>query len=100
MKKCGRCDRMLAEPDFYRRTASRDGLQTWCKVCQKAYMRTYERPERMYPRGQRVDKRQYELFPEEDNSQWVRFNINNHNEVLNVIGMLRRRKVIRSVVFF
>lgn len=99
MKKCGRCERTLTELDFYRRTASRYGLQAWCKTCQKAYMRTYERPERN-PRGQRVDQRQYELFPEEDNSQWVRFNINNHNEVLNVIGMLRRRKVIRSVVFF
>ena len=99
MKKCGRCERTLTELDFYRRTASRDGLQAWCKTCQKAYMRSYERPERTEFRTGKVDQRQYELFPEEDNSHWVRFNIRNHNEVLNVLQLLKRRGVIRRVEF-
>lgn len=34
-KKCTRCGRELPVTEFYKKTDSPDGLQTWCKECFK-----------------------------------------------------------------
>ena len=105
MKRCGKCGALLPYEGYYRRTASKDGLQHWCKACQKGYMRLYvlEHPAEPKMRNRATGKSesvsQYELFPEEDNTYFVRFNVNNHNEVLNVLTLLKRRGVIKNVEF-
>ncbi len=36
MKRCGRCKLMMPLGEFRRRTASRDGLQGYCRACANA----------------------------------------------------------------
>lgn len=45
------------------------------------------------------DGQQYQLFPVQGNPFRVQFDLNNHNEVLNVLTMLKNRGVIRNVEF-
>lgn len=106
MKRCSKCGELLSELSFYRRTASKDGLQAWCKQCQKGYMRVYVLEHPMDPRmrnrasGKAESFGQYLLFPDGgEERHMVRFNINNHNEVLNVLTLLKNRGVIRNVEF-
>lgn len=40
-KRCSCCKRLKAASDFYRKTASKDGLQSYCKECDKAYCREH-----------------------------------------------------------
>ena len=35
MKRCSKCGRELDESQFYAHSAAIDGLQSWCKECQK-----------------------------------------------------------------
>ena len=41
MKQCGRCFETKPSTDFYRRTRSQDGLQTYCKGCHKDWHAAY-----------------------------------------------------------
>lgn len=41
-KKCTRCGRELPVTEFYKKTDSPDGLQTWCKECLKKQQRKRE----------------------------------------------------------
>lgn len=100
MKRCGKCGEVLPEEGFFRRRASRDGLQNWCKRCQREYLRGYDRfggRKAAMPNG--GDGQQYQLFPVQGNPFRVQFDLNNHNEVLNVLTMLKNRGVIRNVEF-
>lgn len=36
-KRCANCAETLPREEFYRRSATKDGLQSWCKKCQRAY---------------------------------------------------------------
>ena len=38
MKRCSKCGEAKAAESFYRDAHSRDGLQSWCKACRKAYI--------------------------------------------------------------
>ena len=44
-KKCHKCGRELPISEFYTSKSSADGLQSWCKDCQKSRIR-----------GQRINK--------------------------------------------
>lgn len=52
MKKCSHCGQLKPVSDFYRKSNTKDGLQTYCKSCQaevshkQAMKRTEERRER------------------------------------------------------
>ena len=35
MKECAKCHRMLDESEFYISRKTKDGLQSYCKSCQK-----------------------------------------------------------------
>lgn len=39
-KRCPKCGRELPLSEFYLNRATRDGLQTWCKECQKKRVRS------------------------------------------------------------
>ena len=39
-KKCSKCGRELPPSEFYVKNSAADGLQTWCKKCQKEKVRT------------------------------------------------------------
>jgi len=40
-KRCPRCSRWKPQTAFDRRRAARDGLDSWCKVCRRAYVRRW-----------------------------------------------------------
>lgn len=40
MKLCPQCDQLKPESDFYRTKRTKDGLQSWCKSCQKAHVKS------------------------------------------------------------
>ncbi len=42
MKICRNCKTNKEDSEFYKHPANRDGLQSWCKVCKKAYKQTQE----------------------------------------------------------
>ena len=97
-KQCGNCKEMLPLYDFWRRTASADGLQHWCKRCMRAYMLEHPHDHRKAPKRTDTDGRQYELFPDARGKRYhVRFNVHNRNEVLNVLSLLRQMKIIGKV---
>jgi hypothetical protein len=37
MKKCVKCGALLPESKFNKHKAAKDGLQSWCRDCQKNY---------------------------------------------------------------
>lgn len=39
-KKCSKCGRELPASEFYVKNSAADGLQPWCKECQKGRVRT------------------------------------------------------------
>ena len=39
MKKCGKCEKIKPESEFYSDRARHDGLQTYCKTCEKIWKR-------------------------------------------------------------
>lgn len=39
MKRCNRCGRELDESEFYKHKRAKDGLQPYCKQCQKELQR-------------------------------------------------------------
>lgn len=39
-KKCSKCGRELPSSEFYVKNSAADGLQAWCKECQKERVRT------------------------------------------------------------
>ena len=39
MKRCSRCRKTKTRTEFCARKDARDGLQSWCKDCQRDYMR-------------------------------------------------------------
>lgn len=41
MRKCIQCNEIKNLTDFYKRSASKDGLQKWCKVCDKEKKKSY-----------------------------------------------------------
>lgn len=45
-KQCPRCAKTKAISKFYTNSKSKDGLQVWCKDCQKAYSRKNHKPQR------------------------------------------------------
>ena len=42
-KKCPRCNRILPKSNFYKNSARRDGLSTYCKKCEREYHHNYYR---------------------------------------------------------
>lgn len=40
-KKCSKCGRELPLSEFYSKKTSFDGLQSWCKECQKSRIRNH-----------------------------------------------------------
>lgn len=36
-KRCARCAETLPLEEFYRQASAKDGLQAWCKPCQRTY---------------------------------------------------------------
>lgn len=50
-KPCSRCSRVLPRSDFYRQSASKDGLQAWCREC----VRDRKREERRRLRAPRPE---------------------------------------------
>jgi hypothetical protein len=42
MKKCVKCGALLPESKFNKHKAAKDGLQSWCRDCQKNYNDMYE----------------------------------------------------------
>lgn len=40
-KKCSKCGRELPLSEFYLKRGASDGLQAWCKECQKERVRNY-----------------------------------------------------------
>lgn len=43
MKRCTHCGAEKPKSEFYGRSSSQDGLQSWCKACLKAYTTDYYR---------------------------------------------------------
>ena len=41
MKECRKCRRRLALSQFNKHRSTDDGVQSWCRDCQQAYMRQY-----------------------------------------------------------
>lgn len=41
MKRCKRCEELKSKDSFCKRSRSKDGLNTWCKACNSAYLKQY-----------------------------------------------------------
>lgn len=45
MKHCSGCDTTKDVDDFYKDSSSKDGLDSWCKLCRRAIVKKYEESE-------------------------------------------------------
>ncbi len=61
MKTCSRCGLTKAEDEFYRLIRSKDGRQSFCKVCQRANARAWAQA---HPEKRREYKARYLAQPE------------------------------------
>lgn len=62
VKRCARCGRLLPLRMFHRSAASRDGLQGYCKECNREQMRSYTKKPKKDPKPH---KRLADMTPEE-----------------------------------
>lgn len=56
IKVCTRCGKELPVDQFNRRSSSADGLQTWCKSCQRESQRTSRSNRQLSPPRSRVTR--------------------------------------------
>ena len=45
-KYCSKCKKTLPLSEFHKTRRNKDGLQIWCKSCQKAYLKDYQQTEK------------------------------------------------------
>jgi 5-methylcytosine-specific restriction endonuclease McrA len=50
MKQCGRCGKKKSLSEFFKYKSRKDGLQTWCKKCQKEYSASHLENRKEYTR--------------------------------------------------
>jgi hypothetical protein len=68
MKNCAKCKKDKDTSEFGKRSSSKDGLHTWCKLCLNVYRNNYNanNKEKLAARQRRAHlKREYGITPEE-----------------------------------
>jgi len=46
MKKCPKCKELKEVSEFYKSKSTKDGLRTWCKVCNAKYNQEYKKSDK------------------------------------------------------
>lgn len=68
-KQCSKCEEVKPEIEFYRQSASPDGLQRWCKQCSIASRKTWGRAN---PRQRQQHKQHgHERNPDQARAWWA-----------------------------
>lgn len=66
-KTCGKCHQIKTVSDFYKNAFRKDGYSSWCKCCEKAYIKDY----RKTPRGYQVRRRSLAKYNKSDKAKSV-----------------------------
>lgn len=98
MKICVKCSLEKEEKDFYKCARSRDGLNSWCKLCNNEHgVKKYRKGS---PKKIKQAKNAYYLKNKEvclaKTSQWRLNNLDRHKELNNRSRLKLRKQVIEA----